>query len=526
MKAFARAVVGLGFVGFGVIACSSTGTTSQQSGEALGSATAGTAKTKPVCAASTRFRCLSYIQVEEASVTGDVKKFAAPSGLGAQDLEGAYKLDVSVDPGATVGIVDAYGYAAAESDLAVYRKQYGLPACTVANGCLTILNQNGQTSPLPPAPPSGDDWTVETALDLDMASAACPKCKLLLVQTNNDQDDGLFLAQKVAASHGATVISDSWGTSETKADPATDYEHFFAVGHTTGIFVASGDSGWDNGGAGPDYPATSGYVTSVGGTNLAKSTTAARGWVETAWGGTLSVIDGAGGSSCGLTVPKPSYQGTYTNCKHKASSDVAANGDPSTGPAIYNAGAWNTVGGTSAASPFVAASYALTGHGKNSPAFSYQHTSAFFDVTSGSNGSCSGRLCNAGVGWDGPTGHGTPNGAVMATTKCTLDCTGKTCGNDGCGGVCGHCTTGDICGAAGACEAQCAPSCSGKSCGEDGCGGSCGTCGTGQACNTSGQCAACTPSCASGSCGGDDGCGGTCGCASGETCLDGFCLGL
>jgi hypothetical protein len=522
MKNLTRAIFGMSFVAIGLVACSTASGPLGTNGQDLANASSAGVKTAKVCGTGAKIHCLSYVQKKE---TGEIQSFAAPSGLGATDLESAYKLDVSVDPKATVAIVDAYGYAGAESDLAAYRKQYNLPPCTIANGCLTIVNQAGKTSPLPAAPPSGDDWTVETALDLDMASAACPKCKLLLVQTNNDQDDGLFLAQKVAADLGATVISDSWGSSETTADPATDYEHFFAVGHTTGIFVAAGDSGWDNGGAGPDYPATSGYAISVGGTNLKKDTSA-RGWTETAWGGALSSIDGAGGSACGLTVPKPSYQGTYTNCKHKASADVAAVGDPSTGPAIYNAGAWTTVGGTSAASPFVAATYALTGHGKNSPAFSYQHTSAFFDVTSGSNGSCAGRLCNAGAGWDGPTGHGTPNGAALVTTKCTVDCTGKTCGNDGCGGVCGHCTAGDYCGAAGTCEAACTPSCTGKTCGEDGCGGSCGDCGTGQICGTSNTCVSCTPSCASGTCGEADGCGGTCGCANGGTCLEGFCLNL
>jgi hypothetical protein len=317
----------------------------------------------------------------------------------------------------------------------------------------------------------------QAALDLDMASAACPKCKLLLVQSNNDEDDGLFIAQATATRLGAAVISNSWGQSETASDPAVDYEHFFGVGRSVGIFVASGDSGYDNGGEGPDYPATSAYVTAVGGTRLTKSTTG-RGWTEKAWSGS--------GSACSLTVPKPSWQGS-TACSFRASADVAAVGDPASGPAIYRGG-WQVVGGTSAASPLVAAIYALTGHGAAAPSLAYQHPEAYFDVTSGSNGSCTTALCKAAAGWDGPTGVGAPNGAPHATTQCTPSCGARTCGNDGCGGSCGSCGAAQYCSAAGACVAQCVPSCAGRTCGEDGCGGSCGTCPSGQTCSAAGQC--------------------------------------
>ena len=80
------------------------------------------------------------------------KRLRQAQGIGATDLKSAYNLDTSVDPGATIAIVDAYGYSNLASDLATYRSQYGLPACTIANGCLKIVNQNGQTSPLPSEP--------------------------------------------------------------------------------------------------------------------------------------------------------------------------------------------------------------------------------------------------------------------------------------------------------------------------------------------------------------------------------------
>jgi hypothetical protein len=508
-------VGGIGALVFAAASCSTgpTDGSSQGSDESLDNTTSSRA----ACSGG-RFHCYAMVQTDGR---GLIKQTAAPSGLGATDLADAYKLNTATDPHATVAIVDAYGYPNAAADLATYRSQYGLPPCTVANGCLTIVNQRGETSPLPPAPPSGDDWTTETALDLDMASAACPKCKLLLIQADDDQGTGLFVAQATAARMGAAVVSDSWGTSETPSDPATSYEHFFAQTNI-GIFVAAGDSGYDNGGQGPDYPSTSAYVTAVGGTNLAKQA-GGRGWVEKAWG--QSFMGGAGGSSCGLTVPKPAWQGN-TACSFRAASDVAAVGDPATGPAVYNqaSGGWIAVGGTSAASPLVAAIYALTGHGNAAPNFAYTHTGAYFDVTSGSNGTCGNVLCNAGAGWDGPTGIGTPNGAALATAACTPSCAGKTCGNDGCGGSCGACNGTDYCSATGSCIPACQPSCTGKTCGNDGCGGSCGNCPTGQACGTNNQCGACTPSCQSGTCGGQDGCGGTCQCPNGGFCFQGMCL--
>jgi hypothetical protein len=353
---------------------------------------------------------------------------------------------------------------------------------------LKIVNQSGKTSPLPSNPPSNDDWTVETALDLDMASAACPKCKLLLVQADNDSGNGLYTAQATAVALGATVISNSWGGAESKTSPSTASEKYF---NHSGVatFVAAGDDGYDDGGQGPDYPGTSAYVFAVGGTKLAKSTSNPRGWVEGAW--STSSGNGAGGSACSYSIPKPSWQ-KNSACKYKASSDVAAVGDPSTGPSVYNAanGGWTVVGGTSAAAPFVAGVFALTGHGKESPSFAYANSGAFYDVTTGSNGTCGNVLCNAGAGWDGPTGMGTPNGSVLkGASTCTPACTGKTCGDDGCGGTCGTCATGTSCNSSGACvKSTCTPSCTGKTCGSDGCGGTCGTCSAGSSCSTAGQC--------------------------------------
>jgi hypothetical protein len=372
-----------------------------------------------------RWNCLARVRT-------DVTPLASPGneGYGADDLQSAYGLTTAMmnsDPQATIGIIGAYGYSALASDLAAYRTQYGLPACTVASGCLTILNQNGATSPMP----SGNtDWNGETALDVDMASAGCPKCKILVVMANNDQDDGLFIANTVAFQKGATVISNSWGGPEQGGE--SSYESYF---NHPGVatFVATGDDGYDDGGEGPDYPSTSLYAIGVGGTTLTQSTTNTRGWTEAGWSD--------GGSSCSTSFARPSWQTATGSCTKRMTSDIAAVGDPNTGPYIYHAaeGGWVPVGGTSAASPLAAAIFAQTGHGDATSQFPYLHTAAFNDVTTGKNGTCSGVLCKAGAGWDGPTGVGTPNAAALLALTTTGGGGG---GGTGTGSGSGGTTTG------------------------------------------------------------------------------------
>ena len=359
-----------------------------------------------------RMWCMSRIHTEHDKATGKhrVKHFAMPAGLSPADLASAYKLPSVGGEGQTIAVVDAYGYPNAESDLAAYRKQYGLPACTVASGCLRIVNQSGKMSPLPAPPPADDDWTVETALDLDMASAACPSCKLLLVQADDDFTSGLFLANNTAAMLGASVVSNSWGGEEPENGSSEAYFSHPGIGY----FASTGDDG-----TGASYPATSAMVTAVGGTTLTRDPSTARGWTEQAWA--------EAGSGCSAVIGKPGWQvSTKTNCSMRAEADVSAVADPNTGLAVYNAanGGWITVGGTSASSPFVAGVMALTGHSNAGPGWAYASQSDFNDVVSGNNGSCGAPICRAGLGWDGPTGLGTPNGSVLAggPVACPVAC--------------------------------------------------------------------------------------------------------
>ncbi|MFI1092451.1 carboxypeptidase regulatory-like domain-containing protein [Streptomyces sp. NPDC020917] len=316
---------------------------------------------------------------------------AVPSGFGPADLQSAYNLPAA-GPTETVAIVDGYDNPNAEADLAVYRQQYGLPACTTANGCFKKIDQRGGTS----YPPANSGWASEIALDIDMVSATCPSCKILLVEADDPTLNNLGAAVNQAVAQGARYVSNSWGSIESSSEMQN--EAFF--NHPgVAITAATGDSGYR-----VAYPAASRYVTAVGGTSLVKDTSTARGWTESAWK--------LAGSGCSRYVPKPSFQ-QDTGCANRTTADVSAIADPNTGVAVYNGG-WQVYGGTSASAPIIASVYALAGTptaGTAPNSYPYAQPSALNDVTSGSNGGCTpGYLCNAGPGYDGPTGLGTPHG--------------------------------------------------------------------------------------------------------------------
>ncbi|MFE0028717.1 putative Ig domain-containing protein [Amycolatopsis sp. NPDC059021] len=328
---------------------------------------------------------------------------AAPSGYGPTDLRSAYNLTATGSASATVAIVDAYDDPNAESDLASYRSAYGLPACTTANGCFKKVNQNGQTSPLPKA---DTGWAGEISLDLDMVSAICPNCHILLVEADQPTMQDLGTAVNTSVSLGAKYVSNSYGGGEDGSENTYDTSYFKHPG--VAITASTGDSGY-----GISYPASSQYVTAVGGTSLSRSS-GGRGWTESAWSGA--------GSGCSTSVPKPSFQNVTTGCAKRANADVSAVADPQTGVAVYQTyggSGWAVYGGTSASAPIIASVYALAGTpgASDTPgAYPYAHTGNLYDVTSGSNGSCSTPVqCKAGPGWDGPTGLGTPNGTAAFT---------------------------------------------------------------------------------------------------------------
>ena len=135
-------------------------------------------------------------------------------GYGPADLADAYKWPFApsadwVGNGQTVAIVDAYDNPNAEADLSAYRAQFGLPACTSANGCFRKVNQRGGSTP----PTANVGWGQEIDLDIEMVSAVCPECKILLVEANSNSFTDLGAAVNQAAALGANAISNSYGTS-------------------------------------------------------------------------------------------------------------------------------------------------------------------------------------------------------------------------------------------------------------------------------------------------------------------------
>nr|WP_034092491.1 putative Ig domain-containing protein [Streptacidiphilus albus] len=340
---------------------------------------------------------------------GSLTPDATVSGYGPTQLQSAYNLASAAaanGTGQTVAVVDAFDDPNAASDLAVYRSQYGLPACTVANGCFSKVNENGATSPLPSPAPASDDWTGEESLDVDMVSAICPNCHIILVEASSESNDDLGAGVNAAVSLGAKFVSNSYGGSEASNDSTYDSEYYDHPG--VAVTASSGDSGY-----GVEYPAASQYVTAVGGTSLSTASNS-RGWTESVW--STSSSEGAG-SGCSADDPKPTWQ-KDTGCSKRTVADVSAVADPATGVAVYDTynsnGGWNVYGGTSVASPLIASVYALAGApaaGTTPASYLYAHTSNLYDVTSGSTSTCTpAYLCTAEVGYDGPTGLGTPDG--------------------------------------------------------------------------------------------------------------------
>jgi outer membrane protein assembly factor BamB len=318
------------------------------------------------------------------------------SGLSPCQIQDAYRLPSQVaGTGRTVAIVDAYDNPNAETDLAIYRTQYGLPACTTANGCFKKLNQSGVASSYPTGNPG---WGIEISLDLDAVSAACPLCHITLVEANSASTLDLDAAEDTAAAQSPTSISNSWGAGEFVGENTLD-GHFTHPGIP--ITVSTGDSGY-----GAAWPAASPNVTAVGGTQLVQDTST-RGWSETVWSGA--------GSGCSTQEAKPTWQ-TDSGCpSNRTIADVSAlAGSP--GLAIYDSYStggpsdWLDYGGTSLAAPLVGAVYALA-YPDYTSAVTYTHAASLFDITSGSTGSCGGSyLCTGVTGYDGPTGLGTPCG--------------------------------------------------------------------------------------------------------------------
>ncbi len=353
-------------------------------------------------------------------------------GFDAKELQEAYKLPATGGSAETVAIVDAYHDPNAEEDLREYRKTNHLPECKKENlkgeitHCFRQINQHGEEGNYPtdkyPRIEESDrveDWGVEISLDLDMVSAACPECKIVLVEANSNSESNLLAAEEEAEkleSGGkklVTEISNSWGGPEFNGE--TEDDRYFNAGIP--ITAASGDSAF-----GVNYPAASKYVISVGGTKLERATGSSRGWQESVWINT--------GSGCSAYESPDAWQaGLLCNGEggHRITNDVAAvaaEGSPvsvrdsyeyteSNGVGTGKLG-WINIAGTSVSTPLVAG---VEGHAsatvKSEGAEAF-YKKAMFNVTSGTNGDdCSSSyLCTGEEGYNGPTGFGTPDGPI------------------------------------------------------------------------------------------------------------------
>jgi subtilase family serine protease len=364
-------------------------------------------------------RCHSYVVTD--SQGRPLASSSPPAGsYGPAQFHGGYNLPCSVGGtspqaactnttfgGQTIGIVDAYNDPTIESDLGTYDTQYGLPACTTANGCFKKVDQNGGTN----YPRTNAGWALEISLDVETAHEICQTCKILLVEASSNSLSNLAAAVQEAARLGATEISNSYGGSESSG--GASYDSSFTH---TGIAVTA--SSGDTGNA-VEYPAASPDVVAVGGTTLHLTSSNTYN-SESAWS--------SGGSGCSAYEAANSWQTavsdwSQTGCGTKRGiADVSADADPNTGAAVYDStryqgqSGWFQVGGTSLSSPLIASVFALAGGTSSSVAnaqlvpYSKFTSSNSHDVTTGSNGSCGTIMCNATTGYDGPTGLGTPNG--------------------------------------------------------------------------------------------------------------------
>jgi Subtilase family len=373
----------------------------------------GAGATPAACARSTgphRARC--YLALAPASrpstgiraTTCTVDESAGYTPCNLQNAYGLTSAAAKDGKGNTVAVVDPDDDPNAASDLATYRSTYGLPPCTTANHCFTKVNQDGVKGSYP-SPDAG--FAQEISLDLDMVSAICPHCHILLVEANSNGFGDLGTAINEAVTLGAKVVSDSWGTGEFDGETGWDGN----VDHPgVAVTFSSGDGAYAGG---VQYPSASPYVTSVGGTELTPATNT-RGWTEKTWVTPASPPTQGSGSGCSGYEPKPGWQHD-TGCANRTTADVSAVAANVLSYDTYQASGWYYSFGTSVSSPIVAGVYGLA----NNPASITIPASAAYgapaadlhDITKGSTGTCTPTyLCKAGKGYDGPTGLGTPKG--------------------------------------------------------------------------------------------------------------------
>jgi len=390
----------------------------------------------------------------------------------------AYKIPAATSAhGKIVALIDMPD-ANTLADVNVYRKAFkipelvacpgsGLPDPTSGTPCFAAVDETGAVTTSAGDCQASDG---ETGLDMDMVSASCPDCSIVLVQmtsaslVNGPTDTDFLTSVKAAIKVGASAISLSFGGGEFTDPTGKD---FTTPGHL--VIAAAGDAGYLNelfGGTTPSWPASASDVLSVGGTTLElKGST----YSEVVWND--GAFGGAGGSGCSSEIAMPAFQTLFLNshldafgaCTKRASVDLAAAAEfnpTTTSGAIAeydSVNGWAPVVGTSAASPMVAGlltRLGLTDLISNDIGWVYDNIGAFNDVTFGNNdpgATCSSVLCKAGTGWDGPTGVGTPNAENLAALVAAQEAEAGADGGDDGGGEGGANQGGSTPGSKGGC---------------------------------------------------------------------------
>ena len=301
-----------------------------------------------------------------------------PAGYGPADLLDAYDLPAAAASSQTVAIVDAFDNPNAEADLAVYRQQYGLPACTTANGCFKKVDQRGGTTtrrrtPAGPAR-SRSTSTWSRAICPTLQHPAGRGRRQLHRQPRHGREPGRRPGRQVRLQQlrrRARAPTRTQSTTDAVLQPPRRRHR---RQHAATTATAS------------SYPAASPYVTSVGGTSLVNGHLAPAAGPRAAW-------DGAGQRL--LRRTRPSRRSSRTPAAPTAPSPTSPR-SPTRTPASRSTtyGAAGTVyGGTSVVLPdHRRRVYALGGTpaaGSEPNSYPYDHPADLNDVTSGSNGSCS-----------------------------------------------------------------------------------------------------------------------------------------
>lgn len=351
-----------------------------------------------------------------------------PSGYSPLQLSQAYKTDLvegsPTGKGIIIGIIDAYGYARAAADFKLYCEKYGLKTPNIITDATKLLTTpptgtfNFMIKPMASKLSTNTGWAQEQALDIQMAHAIAPDASILLVQATSATSAALNDAIKYAVSVGATVISNSWGGSESKTNPL---DATFSVPNNVIYTCSAGDS------IGIKYPSANPHVVSVGGTRILMSQVNGR-WTRTdekAWyintnnstGGGVSLYQPATYQTAGDTKLGPKIINRYT-------PDISCVADPTYGVAVCYNNAWYVFGGTSVAAPVIAGMIALANELRlrnnkttlSSPVlktalYTLMNTANtypeyFYDVKTGGTGQVG---TTAVSGYDTMTGVGAPN---------------------------------------------------------------------------------------------------------------------